>query len=70
MSLFRRTKEFRRHDGMVIHAEYRRFTGTLLNLCVWDGLTWHQAPLRLWSKHDDLMTWLEIQAGSKVQFKG
>lgn len=46
--------------GYVVHTESRRWDGRLTNLCVWDGATWHQAPLHEWDNGvttDDMTDW-------------
>ncbi len=41
-------------NGYIFHSEFRRFGRQLLtNLCVWDGTTWHQAPLSEWNRATD-----------------
>lgn len=42
------------NNGYIIHAESRRITGILTNVCVWDGTQWHQAPLAMWNKGEGI----------------
>lgn len=43
--------------GFVLLTESRRLTGRLTNLCVWDGTTWHQAPLDEWENITADLMW-------------
>lgn len=49
--LLHRQTRFVHPKGYIIHSEYRWFPPQVLtNLCVWDGTTWHQAPLHHWDR--------------------
>lgn len=40
-------------NGSELYMKSRRFPPQrMLNLCLWDGARWHQAPLHLWEDSD------------------